>query len=100
MLNGRPHDELMAQFEAAHQNTWNRRLHGVGIPLLVSSAVLWGAALFVDGLWTLPAVMMPLGFACQFLGHAVEGNRPEVFSDWRFFLIGIEWWCDFVSGRR
>jgi hypothetical protein len=100
MLNGRAHDDLMAQFVGAHQNTWNRRLHLVGIPMLVVSGLLWGAALFVDGLWKLPAVMMPLGFACQFLGHAIEGNRPEVFTDWRFFFIGLEWWFALVRGRE
>lgn len=42
---------------------------------------------------------MPLGFICQFTGHAIEGNRPEVFSDWRFFFIGMEWWCDLMRGR-
>jgi hypothetical protein len=89
----------MAQFVAAHQNTWNRRLHLVGIPTLVVSAVLWVAAILVDGLWVWPAVLMPLGFGCQFLGHAIEGNRPEVFSDWRFLLIGLEWWWELVRGR-
>jgi hypothetical protein len=99
MLRGRPHDELMTQFIAAHQNTWNRRLHFVGIPTLVVSGLLWVAAIAVDGLWVWPAILMPLGFGCQFLGHAIEGNRPEVFSDWRFFFIGLEWWCDLARCR-
>ena len=99
MLNGRAHHDLMAQFVAAHRNTWNRRLHLVGIPTLVVSGLLWAAAALIDGLWVWPAIMMPLGFACQFLGHAIEGNRPEVFSDWRFFFIGLEWWWELVRGR-
>ena len=99
MLGGRSHDDLMAQFAAAHRHVWNRRLHLIGIPTLGISGVLWGAALVVDGLWIWPAVLMPAGFACQFLGHAIEGNRPEVFSDWRFFFIGLEWWYGMVRGH-
>jgi len=45
---------------------------------------------YFTGLWAWPAVLMPLGFLCQFVGHAIEGNRPEVFSDWRFFFVGLE----------
>jgi uncharacterized membrane protein YGL010W len=99
MLGGRPHAVLMAQFVAAHQNIWNRRLHLIGIPILLLSGALWIAAPFVTGLWVWPAILMPLGFMCQFLGHAIEGNRPEVFSDWRFFFIGIEWWIRLVRGQ-
>lgn len=99
MLGGRPHAELMAQFRAAHRNVWNRRFHLFGIPILLSAGLLWIASPFVYGLWIWPAIMMPLGFACQFIGHAIEGNRPEVFQDWRFFFIGIEWWFDLARRR-
>lgn len=99
MLGGRTHTVLMAEFIAAHQHAWNKRFHLVGIPTLVVSGLLWLAAPFVSGLWLLPAVMMPLGFACQFIGHAIEGNRPEVFSDWRFFFIGLEWWTKLIRGQ-
>ena len=99
MLGGRSHDVLMAQFIDAHQNVWNRRLHFVGIPTLVIAGLLWGFAAVVPGLWIWPAVLMPLGFGCQFLGHSIEGNRPEVFSDWRFLFIGLEWWLKLVRGR-
>jgi hypothetical protein len=99
MLFGCAHDDLMRRFQAAHLHPWNRRLHLIGIPTLVASALLWAAALVVPDLWVWPAVLMPLGFACQFLGHAIEGNRPEVFTDWRFLPIGLEWWWLLVTGR-
>ena len=99
MLGGRSYHDLRAEFEAAHQNIWNRRLHLIGIPTLVISGLLWAAVPFVAGLWHTPAILMPLGFGCQFLGHAIEGNRPEVFRDRRFVFIGLEWWADLVRGR-
>jgi uncharacterized membrane protein YGL010W len=99
MLGGRSRDDLMAQFKLAHRHPWNRRLHLVGIPTLLLSGALWVVSLGVEGLWIWPAVLMPLGFACQFLGHAIEGNRPEVFTDWRFFFIGTHWWWLLVRGR-
>jgi uncharacterized protein len=57
-----------------------------------------GSAIGWYGLWIRPNVMMPLGFASQSLGYAIEGNRPEVYSAWRFFFIGLEWWVALVRG--
>lgn len=70
-----------------------------GIPTLVASGLLWLMSPYFTGLWAWPAVLMPLGFLCQFVGHAIEGNRPEVFSDWRFFFVGLEWWTHLIRGR-
>jgi Protein of unknown function (DUF962) len=58
----------------------------------------WALVPFVPDFWIWPAVVMPIGFACQFIGHAIEGNRPEVFTDWRFVLIGLSWWWQLVRG--
>jgi hypothetical protein len=99
MLGGKPHDVLMAEFQAAHRNTTNRRFHAIGIPLLVSSAAVWCLAVVWPGWWSLALVMTVSGLACQFIGHAIEGNRPEVFRDWRFIVIGLEWWWLYVRGR-
>ena len=46
MLGGRTHDEPRAHFIAARQNIWNRKLHFVGIPMLVGSGQL-GALLYL-----------------------------------------------------
>lgn len=100
MLGGRPHAVLMAEFIAAHRNKTNRRFHLIGIPLLVSSAAVWGLACIAPGWWHVAAGMTISGFACQFIGHAIEGNRPEVFRDWRFIIIGMEWWGNLVFGRH
>jgi hypothetical protein len=106
MLGGRARDELMTEFIAAHQNPINKAFHLVGIPTVVASALVLGVS--VSGwLWqsTWPAAgwlalaTLPAGFACQFIGHAIEGNRPEVFRDWRFIFIGLQWWWLLVQRR-
>jgi uncharacterized membrane protein YGL010W len=99
VFGGRSADDLMVQFKAAHLNPWNRALHAVGIPTLFLSGGLWLLSPFIASLWVWPAILMPLGFGCQFLGHWIEGNRPEVFSDWRFFFVGTRWWWLLVTGR-
>lgn len=107
MFGGRPYDVLMAQFVAAHHNKTNQTFHAVGIPLIISSAIVWGlvtAAPFLNSpwyaLWPVALTMTLAGLACQFIGHAIEGNRPEVFQDWRFIPIGLIWWCQLVTGKR
>ncbi len=42
-------------------------------------------------LWEFALVLFVLGWVGQFLGHAVEGNRPSFFKDIRFLLIGPAW---------
>jgi uncharacterized membrane protein YGL010W len=106
MFGGRARDDLMREFIAAHQNPTNKAFHLIGIPTVVVSAVTVGMSAF---LWLLSnawpqvgfvaLVTLPLGFACQFIGHAIEGNRPEVFRDWRFIFIGLQWWGLLIRGR-
>jgi uncharacterized membrane protein YGL010W len=50
MLGGRSRDELMAQFELAHRNPWNRRLHLVSIPTLLASGMPWCLSPMVERL--------------------------------------------------
>ena len=73
-----------------------QRLHGatfaVSLPLFV-------AAVFISGLWPVPAVLFIAGWVLQFAGHVVEGKRPEFFNDWRFLLVGLRWWVAQVQGR-
>jgi uncharacterized membrane protein YGL010W len=71
----------------------------VGIPLIVVSTLLFLAASAVAGLWRLALALFVAGWALQFLGHAVEGKRPEFFSDWRFLFVGLRWWMAKVRGR-
>jgi uncharacterized membrane protein YGL010W len=79
-------DRYMGQYDHEHTNPWNRALHAIGIPAILSGIVLlallhWrlGLALFVGG-WIL-----------LFLGHRIEGNKPAFFQGPVYFLVGPLW---------
>jgi uncharacterized membrane protein YGL010W len=99
MLGGRSWSEWIAQYSHSHQHPVNRLCHTLGIPLIALSIPLGIVAVFVPGLWPVPLVMFVIGWALQFLGHAVEGKPPEFFRDWRFLLVGLRWWVAKMRGR-
>ena len=57
------------------------------------------ASRWVRGFWPIPLGLFLAGWVLQFVGHAVEGKRPEFFHDWRFLLVGIRWWLAKVTSR-
>ena len=68
-------------------------------PLIVLSLPLLLAAVWVAGLWPFALGMFLVGWAFQFLGHAVEGKPPEFLRDWRFLFVGLRWWIAKMRGR-
>jgi uncharacterized membrane protein YGL010W len=82
----RSFEQYMAQYDHEHENTWNKVLHGIGIPIIIGGIVLliltfWrtGLALFIGG-WIL-----------LFAGHRIEGNKPAFFQGVIYFLVGPVW---------
>lgn len=76
---------LVNNYKSQHQHPLNKLCHVIGIPLITISWPLfffrwrWALALFVVG-WVL-----------QFVGHAIEGNRPAFFQNPVYFFVG-PWW--------
>ena len=76
---------FIESYKSKHQHPLNRLCHAIGIPMITISWLLfffkwrWALALFVAG-WIL-----------QFVGHAIEGNRPAFFQNPVYFLVG-PWW--------
>lgn len=60
----------LAQWAVRHVNPFNLVLHAVGIPLTIAAipALLYCA-------WLLAAGFFLAGYALQFIGHAIEGNK-------------------------
>jgi len=61
---------LYAKWAVRHTNRLSLVLHFVGIPLTVAAIP---ALLFRD--WRLAAGLFIAGYALQFIGHAIEGNK-------------------------
>jgi uncharacterized membrane protein YGL010W len=79
-------EHYMAQYDHEHHSTWNKLLHGIGIPLIFAGIILlvmlrwqWGLLCFVGG-WML-----------LFLGHRIEGNKPAFFQGPIYLLVGPIW---------
>jgi uncharacterized membrane protein YGL010W len=99
MFAGRSWNEWIARYERSHRHPVNRLCHTIGIPLIALSLPLFVAALFVGGLWPVPAALFVTGWVLQFAGHAAERKPPEFFHDWRFLFVGLRWWLAKVQGR-
>ncbi len=91
--------EWIAQYETSHQNPFNRLCHTFGIPLIALSIPLFLVLFFVPAFWPVPTAMFVVGWIFQFVGHAVEGKRPEFMNDARFLLVGLRWWFAKIRGR-
>ena len=61
----------IANWRRRHRNTANFYLHMLGIPACFVAAPL----LLVLRQWMLAGALFVAGYALQFLGHLVEGNR-------------------------
>ncbi len=99
MLGGRTWDEWIGRYSLSHQHPVNRLCHSIGIPLIALSLPLFLVALFVSGVGWIALAMFVLGWIFQFVGHWVEGTRPEFLHDWRFLLVGLRWWAAKIRGR-
>ncbi len=100
LLGNRPMSEWIRQYATSHQHPVNRALHTIGIPLIVVSIVLGiVTALVAPTRWPIAAALFVAGWLLQFIGHAVEGKRPEFFTDWRFLFVGLRWWMAKMRGQ-
>jgi uncharacterized membrane protein YGL010W len=76
---------FVENYKAKHRHPLNKLSHSVGIPLIVISLRLfllswrWALGLFIAG-WVL-----------QFVGHAIEGNKPAFFGNPLYLLVGPLW---------
>ena len=72
---------------------------GMLLPLLaLVLALQWLAALPLP-LWQTCLAIFVVAWVGQFIGHAIEGQRPSFFKDLQFLLIGPLWLLGFVYRR-
>ena len=78
-------DDLVDHYRSQHQHPINRLCHMIGVPMITISWPLF----FFRWRWAL--VLFVTGWLLQFIGHAVEGNRPAFFRNPVYLFIG-PWW--------
>jgi uncharacterized membrane protein YGL010W len=63
--------------------------------LVLLLLMLWSVAALAKSapapLWMILSAVFVLAWIGQFIGHAVEGQRPSFFKDLQFLLIGPIW---------
>jgi uncharacterized membrane protein YGL010W len=78
-------ESFIENYKAKHRHPLNKLTHSIGIPLIVISLPLF---LFN---WRWALLLFLAGWALQFMGHAIEGNRPAFFKNPMYLLVG-PWW--------
>jgi uncharacterized membrane protein YGL010W len=79
-------ERYMGQYDHEHHNPWNKVLHAIGIP-----AILTGLILLAILHWRLGLTLFIGGWILLFLGHRIEGNKPAFFQGPVYFLVGPIW---------
>ncbi|MFO1462386.1 MAG: DUF962 domain-containing protein [bacterium] len=77
--------QLIENYKRSHTHPANHVLHAIGIPTILLS-LPW---FFFN--WKVALILFGAGWACQFLGHAIEGKPPAFFSNPAYLLIGPIW---------
>ena len=90
--------DWIAEYEKSHQHPGNRLCHTIGIPLIALSVPMFVVGLFVQEFLAPAVSAFVIGWVFQFVGHAIEGSRPEFLRDWRFLFVGLRWWLKKVRG--
>jgi len=76
---------LLDNYKSKHQHPLNKLCHMIGIPFIT---IAWPLFFFR---WRYALALFVTGWLLQFIGHAIEGNRPAFFQNPVYFLMG-PWW--------
>ena len=71
---------------------------GIGMLVFALLCVLGGYIIEQSSvpLWLASVVIFAVGWIGQFIGHAIEGEKPSFFKDLQFLLIGPAWVISFI----
>jgi len=84
--------ESVRFYEETHRNPVNRRLHQIGIPMIVGGALGLVLAPAYRPLWLASAGSFAVGWGLNILGHSkFEKNRPAFSADPISFMTGPLW---------
>ena len=78
-------ESFIENYKAKHRHPLNRLMHSFGIPMIVLALPV----VFFSWRWAL--LLFVVGWILQFVGHAIEGNRPAFFRNPLYLLVGPLW---------
>jgi uncharacterized membrane protein YGL010W len=78
-------DSLLDDYKSKHQHPLNKLCHAIGIPMIT---LAWPLFFFR---WRWALVLFVVGWVLQFVGHAIEGNRPAFFQNPLHFFVAPFW---------
>src|SRR2546423_6709318 len=84
-MGGAMAESFIENYKAKHRHRLNRLTHSFGIPMIVVSLPLF---LFN---WRWALALFSAGWILQFIGHAIEGNRPAFFCNPVYLIVGPVW---------
>lgn len=87
--------EYFDHYEKAHRHPGNRLCHGIGIPSIIVSLLLLFFTEYTVAAWSLFIV----GWAFQFVGHALEKTWPEFMKNPIYLVIGPLYFFDKILKR-
>jgi uncharacterized membrane protein YGL010W len=99
MLGNRSWDSWISKYAESHEHPLNQLTHTFGIPMILLSLPMMPAGIFWRPFLWAGIALFVIGWALQFLGHAIEGKPPEFLHDWRFLLVGTRWWAAKIRGK-
>jgi uncharacterized membrane protein YGL010W len=99
VLGNRSWKSWIAQYAESHRHPMNCLTHTLGIPMILVSLPMMVSGIFWRLAFWYGMDLFLVGWGLQFLGHAIEGTRPEFLSDWRFLLVGSRWWMAKMLGK-
>jgi hypothetical protein len=93
-------NESIKFYDATHQNAMNRKLHRIGIPMIVAGAAGLLLSRPLRPMWGAAAMSFTAGWALNFVGHAIEKSKPAFADDPLSFIAGPVWDWQQVRGQR
>lgn len=85
-------ESFIENYKSKHQHPLNKLCHIIGIPMITVSWLL----VFFN--WRGALALFVVGWILQFVGHAIEGNRPAFFQNPVYFFVG-PWWLICRAGE-
>jgi hypothetical protein len=84
---------LYSRYDGAHNHPVNRALHMLAIPVGFSSLIV---------VWFHPVIgllLIPAAFVLAWIGHLIEGNKPEFFNNPAVVFVAPVWLVQKLFGR-